>query len=261
MTLCSSTIASAQSPRSLTLVLVVGEMSGPPVSDDVPMSARKALDELRSLLPFKSYRLYDTGVIGMPSETLPAVTRLRGASVRGQEPPLFEVSVMRPKFSQSLDVSLREVGSGEAPKPVAAESAAANVMAASVRVNAGETVVVGASRVRGDKALVLLITGMASSLGASESSRTPARPAPSVAPFNRLFNGEPPQPAQPPQPPQQPQPGQPSAQPPQPTPQPPRPQAVQPVPFVPLPPAAPLAPVAPKAAPVPVVPASPAPPQ
>jgi hypothetical protein len=231
MTLLSSAIASAQSPRSLTLVLLVGEMNGPTVSEDVPMTARKALAELRTLLPFKSYRLYDNGVIGMPSETLPAVTRLRGASVKGQEPPLFEVSVVQPKFSQALDVSLREIGPTEPPKPTAADAPAANVMAASVRVRAGETVVVGASRVRGDKALVLLITGMSTSLGSSESTRGPAP--------GTFFRGV-----------QPPQPGQPQIQPPQPAKQPPQP-SVQPVP-----PGAPQA--APPARPLTGAPAAPA---
>jgi hypothetical protein len=211
MMLLSQSVASAQSPKSLSLVLVVGEMTGPPVSDDVPMSARKALDELRGFLPFKSYRLYDTGVIGMPSETLPAVVRLRGATLTGKESQLVEVQVMRPKFSQSLDVALREVGQTDTSKSETGAAAlpVGSLMAASVRVNAGETVVVGASRVRGDKALVLLITGMASSPGSPASDYTRTR-TPTPAPLSPRA----PQPAQPPQPSAQP--GQPSAQPPQP---------------------------------------------
>ena len=240
----------AQSPRSMSLVLLVGQMSGPPVSDDVPMSVRKALDELRGFLPFKSYRLYDTGVIGMPSETLAAVARLRGASVQGQDAQLFEVSVFRPKYSQSLDVALRDVGAGNTAKPAidAKGAPAENLLAASVRVNPGETIVVGASRVRGDKALVLLITGMASPLGAAETSRSTPR-VPSAAPFVRgvvpVPTPQPPQPAQP-----TPQPGAQSPQPPQPpqapqvaplrTPQPVRPQSVLPdAPPVPAPPPVP----------------------
>jgi hypothetical protein len=247
------TTAAAQSPKSLSLVLLLGEMNGPPVAEDVPMSARKALDELRGFLPFKSYRLYDTGVIGMPSETLPAVVRLRGATIQGQASQLVEVQVMRPKFSQSLDVALRDVGQPEAAKPApgAAGLPVANLMAASVRVNAGETVVVGASRVRGDKALVLLITGIGSSLGAPESNRTTTRTPSSAAPF--IWKPLQPLQLQPPA-----QPGQSQVQPVQP-PQPPQP-AAQPAPqprLAPAPPQPARVPTVPPA--TPAVPAAPAP--
>jgi hypothetical protein len=235
--------------RALSLVLLSGEMTGPPVDDSVPMSVRKALDELRDFLPFKSYKLYDTGMVGMPSPTLPAVGRLRGAAVRGQEPQLFEVVVAKPGNSPSLDVSLRDLAPSQATRAGAISNAqgGADVMAASIRVNAGESVVVGTSRVRGDTALVLVITGMstpAQEAGRQSQGRTLVFPDgkqpfvgssdPGRSRFRDLL--------QPPQPPQ------PAAQPPQPTIQPPQP------PQQPLPRLAPLrAPVRP----VPAEPPSP----
>lgn len=267
--------------RSLSIVLLSGEMEGPAVSDEVPAAARKAIEELRDFLPFKSYRLYDSGLVGMPSDTLPAVVRLHG----GTNAQLFEATVSKPAASPSLDVSLRDLAGSQTLKG-ASGLPLATVMAASIRVNSGESVVVGTSRVRGDKALVLVITGLASGTqdGAVRSDgRTITLPGGKQlyvgpSPGARRF-GQPPQPPQPPQPaqpaaqpaqpaqPQRPQSSQPSTQPPQP--------GVQPrvfetpvlrqllppqVPQAPAPPAqvapiAPFAPAAPVAPPAPPVPA------
>lgn len=174
-----STFRSA--PSALSIVLVVGEMQGSTTSE-LPEAARKALDELKAFLPFKNYRLYDAGVIGAPSENYGATLRLRGQEGRGQTPQLFEVTIERQSGS-SLDVAMRDVGAGQSAgargNAITANGKgwADSLMSASVRVRAGETVVVGTSRIRGDFALVLLITGLPATQGT-----TPAR-APGAAPF------------------------------------------------------------------------------
>jgi hypothetical protein len=58
-----------------------------------------------------------------------------------------------------------------------------------VRLDAGETVIVGTSRIRGDRALVLLITGLSSSPGVmpAGASPGPANPAPARAAPKRKF--------------------------------------------------------------------------
>jgi hypothetical protein len=154
-------------------VLLVGEMQGT-TSTDVPEAARKALDELKAFLPFKSYRLYDSGVIGAPAENYGATLRLRGQEVRGQASQLFEVTIARQQFRPTLDVALREVPAiqnigSNAKTNSTAESWANSLMSASVRLRSGETVVVGTSRIKGDTALVLLITGLPSALGTPQA--------------------------------------------------------------------------------------------
>jgi hypothetical protein len=160
-------------PSAFSLVLLVGEMQGT-TSTDVPEAARKALDELKAFLPFKSYRLYDSGVIGAPAENYGATLRLRGQEVRGQASQLFEVTIARQQFLPTLDVALREVPAiqnigSNAKTNSTAESWANSLMSASVRLRSGETVVVGTSRIKGDTALVLLITGLPSALGTPQA--------------------------------------------------------------------------------------------
>jgi len=161
-----------RTPSAFSLVLVVGEMQGT-TSNDVPEAARKALDELKAFLPFKSYRLYDSGVIGAPSENYGATLRLRGQEVRGQAAQLFEVTMARQRNSPTLDVAMREVSeilNLNAKKSAATSDGWANsLMSASVRLRSGETVVVGTSRIKGDTALVLLITGLPSALGTPQA--------------------------------------------------------------------------------------------
>jgi hypothetical protein len=250
--------------RSLSIVLLSGEMEGPAVSDDVPMAARKAIEDLRDFLPFKSYRLYDSGVVGVPSDTLPAVVRLRG----GTGPQLFEATVSKPPASPSLDVALRDLVTSQTTKG-ASGLPLATVMSASIRVNNGESVVVGTSRIRGDRALVLVITGLASG-ARPEAARSDGRTL-TFPDGKELYVPAAPrfaQPAQPPQPPQPPQPAQ-RAQPLQPRVQPqfsipalrrllpPEPPAPAPPPqAAPLAPAPPVSPPAPPVRPAPAIPSA-----
>jgi hypothetical protein len=49
----------ASAPQGFSVVLVLGDLQGAAVADDVPPAARKALTDMRDFLPFKSYRLLD----------------------------------------------------------------------------------------------------------------------------------------------------------------------------------------------------------
>jgi hypothetical protein len=172
-------------------------MQSDTISDDVPPPARRALEELKAFLPFKGYQLWDAGVIGAPSETTPATLRLRG-----QDTQLFEITLARPKWATdgALDVVMRDAttASGATRSGAGGRSPAIvvvpmlrgeSLMSASVRLDAGETVIVGTSRIRGDRALVLLITGLSSSPGVmpAGASPGPANPAPARAAPKRKF--------------------------------------------------------------------------
>jgi len=47
--------------QGFSVVLVVGDLQGTSATDDVPIAARKALNDMREFLPYKSYRLLDAG--------------------------------------------------------------------------------------------------------------------------------------------------------------------------------------------------------
>jgi hypothetical protein len=46
-------------PQGFSVVLVLGDIQGAAMADDVPPAARKALVDMREFLPFKSYKLLD----------------------------------------------------------------------------------------------------------------------------------------------------------------------------------------------------------
>lgn len=46
--------------RGFSVTLVLGEMQGTATPDNLPPGAKKALDDMRSFLPYKSFRLLDT---------------------------------------------------------------------------------------------------------------------------------------------------------------------------------------------------------
>jgi hypothetical protein len=46
-------------PQGFSVALVLGDLQGASVTDDVPVAARKALVDMKDFLPFKSYRLLD----------------------------------------------------------------------------------------------------------------------------------------------------------------------------------------------------------
>jgi hypothetical protein len=46
-------------PQGFSVVLVLGDIQGVATADDVPPAARKALNDMREFLPFKSYKLLD----------------------------------------------------------------------------------------------------------------------------------------------------------------------------------------------------------
>jgi hypothetical protein len=46
--------------RGFSVTLVLGEMQGAATPDNLPPGAKKALDDMRSFLPYKSFRLLDT---------------------------------------------------------------------------------------------------------------------------------------------------------------------------------------------------------
>ena len=149
-TFIRSTLAPGATPRTLSLVLLSGQTGGPGTATDVPASVRKALDDLKGFLPFTTYTLLDSSIIAAPTSLASATQRLSGPDKTS-----LEVSVNGSKSgARYFDVVLRE------PNVV---NPSESVLSATVQLTAGETIVVGTSRVRGDKALILLLTGVPAS--------------------------------------------------------------------------------------------------
>jgi hypothetical protein len=186
----------ASGPRlnGFSVVLVEGDLRAG-AQDPLPPAAAKALADLKDFLPYRSFRLLDTSwTLAAPQSRLgpggPANTlksRLRGAAgqdyelvlVAEQAPgptprtPSREVNVLKFQLGASALSSLGLAPPNAFPPITAAPGSnfqnapPAQVFGApgplidtSFRMDVGETVVVGTSRLNGDKALIALLTAV-----------------------------------------------------------------------------------------------------
>lgn len=166
------------------VALVLGDLQGSASPESLPVGARKALADLRDFLPYKSYRLLDAQWIMCCGEA-------RGGGIAGRLRGLdeqtygFDVQVIGTSGSRlSLRFSLRDdtfkkgpakfgddVAVEIAPKQQQQEKAAADDKPKTVMIppkgsmidstfsmDVGETVVIGTSGLKGDKALIALLT-------------------------------------------------------------------------------------------------------
>jgi hypothetical protein len=96
-------------PQGFSVVLVLGDIQGAAIADDVPPAARKALVDMREFLPFKSYKLLDAAWVmccGQQSSNAPvdrrpaAQTSVSGSTqmlsqvLRGPEEQEYELKLM-----------------------------------------------------------------------------------------------------------------------------------------------------------------------
>ncbi len=129
--------------------MLVAEPSGTSSLDDVPPNAQKAIEDVRAFLPFKSYKLCDVGVMRSGSE---ARGLLDGPNGEDYEWALrFEET--RPNELYVREFQLTDMGSDD--------RRAKRLIGTSFSVQAGETIVVGTSKLDGGgKALVVLFTAV-----------------------------------------------------------------------------------------------------
>jgi hypothetical protein len=168
--------ALAGAQRFRVVLIVSSTMAEPPV-DNVPADARKALEDMKAFLPFKSYRLFGTGEVD--------ARRGESAALRisGGDNQTFEITIARdaptlvngngasrstPDPRLSLSFMLRDVsgitlrdarGTSPGPPLVVSEPSINTLVAMDV----GETIVVGTSRVRGSRGLLALLTALPNS--------------------------------------------------------------------------------------------------
>jgi hypothetical protein len=104
-------------PQGYHVVLLLGNLQAGSGQDTLPASARKALDDMKDFLPYKSYRVLDSA---WTLSTGNIVNRLRGPEDKEYELDL-RTSPMPDRIS--VRFMLREAGIGTALETVVAESA------------------------------------------------------------------------------------------------------------------------------------------
>jgi hypothetical protein len=168
--------------RGISVVLVEGDLATVTSNSTLPAAAAKALADMKDFLPYKGYRVLDT------QWTLGAgriAVRLRGTG--GHEYDL-ELTASYPHYD--TQARIRQLAARGIMSTTTAESGIAGLsitefklrdanrmsantpsltlkqddaalIATAFRMDVGETVVVGTSRLQGDKALIVLLTAVA----------------------------------------------------------------------------------------------------
>lgn len=138
----SSSIAGTALPK-LVLTLALADMEQFKSGEFLP-GAAKAIADLKDFLPYKSYRPLDTVfVIGFGTPNHP---------VKGQDGRPYELRI-RPLATPAANLHLQLMDPNP-PTPNALKW----VIDTGVKLDPGETVVVGTSRIDGTRALLVLVT-------------------------------------------------------------------------------------------------------
>jgi hypothetical protein len=192
----STSLIATPTVHGFSVSLVLGDLQGASKPDNLPEGAKKALADMRDFLPYKSYRLLDTQWIlccGSTKVGTGISGRLRGISqVFGAEEQEYPFTVTLVGVSGS-QLSVRFVmtdGSGGLgkkstfPKPVpdvpdkdvqqekemkemrrqfdellwSSGGIKGAIIDSTFSMDIGETVVIGTSSLKGDKALIALLT-------------------------------------------------------------------------------------------------------
>jgi hypothetical protein len=154
----------APSTQVFQLHLLEGSAGGTAASPaDLPPGARKALEDLRGFLPYKSYRLLDAAWLPTTSTVRARLVGDRGASYEA-ELRFRRVGALEEKQLFVDGFRLREEGSSPAlVDEKGRDRPPRELLNTSFGLDIGETIVVGTSRVDGasDRALVILLTAVA----------------------------------------------------------------------------------------------------
>ena len=153
--------------HGFSVILALGDLQGGAPARDLPPAARKALADMSQFLPYKSYELLDARwILGSARST---------ALVRGPENREFELELRtspRPDNEVQIDFYLRDpnrvlpfaagrgLRSGAANNTVRIIRRPGRIIDTTFNMDVGETVVVGTSRLQGEKALIVLLTAV-----------------------------------------------------------------------------------------------------
>jgi hypothetical protein len=140
------------------VVLVRGATNGAEELVGIPKNAEKAIRDIHDFLPFKSYKLLDSGLVRIDDS---GKIRLDGIP-----PQQYDISVAWRRASPNKltvwnfqVVPVRNPGAAPLGKGIAPQ-ADRPVIDTSFSIDVGETIVVGSSKLGGDVALVVLFTAL-----------------------------------------------------------------------------------------------------
>jgi hypothetical protein len=151
--------------HGFSVILAVGDLQGGAPTRDLPPAASKALADMSQFLPYKSYELLDARwILGSPRST---------SLIRGPENREYELELRTSARSDSevqIDFNLRDprqafpfvAGRGfrNGSGTVRVAKHPGRIIDTTFNMDVGETVVVGTSRLQGDKALIVLLTAV-----------------------------------------------------------------------------------------------------
>ena len=153
--------------HGFSVILAVGDLQGGAPTRDLPPAARKALADMSQFLPYKSYELIDARwILGSPRST---------SLSRGPENREYELELRTSARSDNevqIDFNLRDprqafpfvtgrgcrTGAGNGTVRIVKHPG--RIIDTTFNMDVGETVVVGTSRLQGDKALIVLLTAV-----------------------------------------------------------------------------------------------------
>jgi hypothetical protein len=141
------------------ITLLRAAVSGSDELTGLPKNAEKAVRDVRDFLPFKSYKLLDSGLVHA-GESMPTGLRLDGVA-----PQQYDIKLSYQQSGTRLTIwyfSIYPVKAknGSPLPPGVAPEAERPVIETSFSLDFGETIVVGSSKLGGDQALVVLLTAV-----------------------------------------------------------------------------------------------------
>jgi len=176
---------SALGLQGYSVVLVVGDMQASGSGETVPPAARKALTDMQAFLPYKRYQLLDAAwMLCCGAFRAPIAGRMRGPEDReysysiettGAEDNKLTVrfTMREVEAAMSTNSSSSVTAGGSGSRSTSGSISAQHALTAdggltpvgrgalldsTFSIAVGETVVIGTSRLKGDQALIALLT-------------------------------------------------------------------------------------------------------
>jgi hypothetical protein len=139
--------------RGFVVTLVLGDTQAGASGTFTP-AATKALTDLKDFLPYKAYRPLDTAwIIGLPGPHL----QLNGVEDGRKHEFFMSAALESPRVATVRLLRLWDARAPDAPNP----PPPAVLIDTSFKIDLGETVAVGTSRLSQGRALILLVTAVA----------------------------------------------------------------------------------------------------
>ena len=165
--------------NGFSVVLVIGNTLAPGTSggsaslDTLPTPVRKALDDLKDFLPYRSYELLDSQWSLGSNMT---VSRLRGVDNKEyalrleSRPTPTGLFINQFLLTENLNDPLAAAAAETERRNNFLRWISTAVINTSFSMDVGETVVVGTSRLQGSRALIVLLTAVPRSSGTGDRS-------------------------------------------------------------------------------------------